>query len=156
MNKNQLIRSLAFPVVAVISGILWVMFFWTVAGKIFFNNEICSVIPMICGGIISAFLTVKCKIDTSRYLNMKIIFSIISVVTFTIPAITILCFSSAMTGYIFEYMIISSCILFLAEIIYFIKMRIRIKESVVMILSDVLTGDLVMLIIILFIAMNNI
>ena len=87
---------------------------------------------------------------------MKIIFSIISVVTFTIPAVTVLCFSSTMTGYIFEYMIISSCILFLAEIIYFIKMRIRIKESVVMILSDVLTGDLVMLIILLFIAMNNI
>ena len=156
MNRNQLIRSLVNPAIIVISGILWIIFFWTVSRNIFFGGIFNSAIPMICGGIISAFLTVKFKVDTSRYFNMKIIFSIISIFTFTIPAVMVYRFTSDITGYVFNYMIISSCILFLAEIICFIKMRINIKRFAVMILSDVFAGDLVMLVIILFIATKNI
>lgn len=156
MDKNQLICSLIHPTIAVCSGILWTIFFWTVAGNIFFYNEIYSVVPMICGGIISAFLTVKFKVDTSRYFKINMIFPIISFFTFTIPAIMILFFSSNLTGYVFNYMIISSCIAFLAEIICFVKLHIKIKDFVVMILSDILAGDLVMLVIMLFIAMKNI
>lgn len=87
MNRNQLIRSLVNPAIIVISGILWIIFFWTVSRNIFFGGIFNSAIPMICGGIISAFLTMKFKVDTSRYFNMKIIFSIISIFTFTIPTV---------------------------------------------------------------------
>lgn len=156
MNKSQLICSLVRPAIAVCSGIFWIMLFWIISGNIFSGGMFNTAIPMICGGIISAFLTVKFNVDTSRYFKINIIFPIISFFTFTIPAIMILCFYSNLTGYIFDYMIISSCITLLSEIICFVKLHIKIKDFAVMILSDVLARDLVMLVIILFIAMNNI
>lgn len=143
---------LFFPAIAMFSGIFWIMAFWIMAGKIFFYNEFISALPVICGGIVSAFLAVIFRIDTSRCFKVRMIFLIISLFTFTIPAIRI--YSGQ--GYELGYMIISSCIAFLAEIVCFIKLRLNKKEVAVIMLSDVLFGDLIMLVIVLFMAASNI
>ncbi len=152
MNEKKL-YSLCFPVVSVLSGIFWIIVFWLTAGKIFFNNEVISAIPVICGGIVSAFLAVNFQIDTSRCFKVRMIFFVVSLLTFTIPALMVYSWG---IGYVFYYMIASSCIALLAEIICFVKLHIKIKDFAVIMLSDVLAGDLVMLVIILFIATNNI
>lgn len=157
MNSEQLKDSLVFPVIAVISGIFWfVIFRLTMLSDGDFNPAI----PVICGGVLSVFLTMKFQIDTSRYFKVRMIFLIISLFTFTFPVIMMrfMPYSANLYNFLFQCFSTVTCIVFISELVFFIKMHLikKPKEFVVVLLSDILTGDLVMLVIILFIAMNNI
>lgn len=157
MNIKQLKKSLVFPAVAVISGIFW---FIILRLTMLTDEDVNPAIPVICGGLLSAFLTVKFKIDTSQYLKVRMIFLIISIFTFTFPVIMMrfMPYSANMYNFLFQCFSTVTCIVFISELVFFIKMHLikKPKEFVVVLLSDILTGDLVMLVIILFIAMNNI
>lgn len=157
MNIKQLKKSLVFPAVAVISGIFWLIILRL---TMLTDEDVNPAIPVICGGLLSAFLTVKFKIDTSQYLKVRMIFLIISIFTFTFPVIMMrfMPYSANLYNFLFQCFSTVTCIVFISELVFFIKMHLikKPKEFVVVLLSDILTGDLVMLVIILFIAMNNI
>lgn len=157
MNSEQLKDSLVFPVIAVISGIFWFIIFRL---AILTDGDVNPAIPVICGGILSVFLTVKFQIDTSRYFKVRMIFFIVSLLTFTFPVIMMrfMPYSANLYNFLFQCFSTVTCIVFVSELICFIKMRLikKPKELIVILLSDVLTGDLVMLVMSLFIAMNNI
>lgn len=157
MNSKQLKDSLVFPVIAVISGIFWFIIFRL---AILTDGDVNPAIPVICGGILSVFLTVKFQIDTSRYFKVRMIFFIVSLLTFTFPVIMMrfMPYSANLYNFLFQCFSTVTCIVFVSELICFIKMRLikKPKELIVILLSDVLTGDLVMLVMSLFIAMNNI
>lgn len=157
MNSEQLKDSLVFPVIAVISGIFWFIIFRL---AILTDVDVNPAIPVICGGILSVFLTVKFQIDTSRYFKVRMIFFIVSLLTFTFPVIMMrfMPYSANLYNFLFQCFSTVTCIVFVSELICFIKMRLikKPKELIVILLSDVLTGDLVMLVMSLFIAMNNI
>lgn len=157
MNSKQLKDSLVFPVIAVISGIFWFIIFQL---AMLTDGDVNPAIPVICGGVISAFLTVKFQINTSRYFKVHMIFFIVSLFTFTFPVIMMrfMPYSANLYNFLFQCFSTVTCIVFISELICFIKMRIikKPKELIVILLSDVLAGDLVMLVITLFIAMNNI
>lgn len=124
------------------------------------DGDVNPAIPVICGGILSVFLTVKFQIDTSRYFKVRMIFFIVSLLTFTFPVIMMrfMPYSANLYNFLFQCFSTITCIVFVLELICFIKMRFikKPKELIVILLSDVLTGDLVMLVMSLFIAMNNI
>lgn len=157
MNSKQLKDSLVFPVIAVISGIFWFIIFQL---AMLTDGDVNPAIPVICGGVISAFLTVKFQINTSRYFKVHMIFFIVSLFTFTFPVIMMrfMPYSANLYNFLFQCFSTVTCIVFISELICFIKMRIikKPKELIVILLSDVLAGDLVILVITLFIAMNNI
>lgn len=157
MNSEQLKDSLVFPVIAVISGIFWFIIFRL---AILTDGDVNPAIPVICGGILSVFLTVKFQIGTSRYFKVRMIFFIVSLLTFTFPVIMMrfMPYSANLYNFLFQCFSTVTCIVFVSELICFIKMRLikKPKELIVILLSDVLTGDLVMLVMSLFIAMNNI
>lgn len=152
MNSEQLKDSLVFPVITVISGIFWL--------AMLSDGDFNPAIPVICGGVLSVFLTMKFQIDTNRYFKVRMIFLIISLFTFTFPVIMMrfMPYSANLYNFLFQCFSTVTCIVFVSEIICFIKMRLikKPKELIVILLSDVLVGDLVMLVIALFIAMNNI
>ncbi len=83
MTKKNLIYSLLFPLLAVIRGILYCVTLFLKLGDVFYIRLIVPEILIAFGGLLSIYLTIKHKIDTSQYFKTRLKFFALSLVTFT-------------------------------------------------------------------------
>ncbi len=138
MERRKYIYSLIFPILTVITGTVWAL-----------NDFIIPALLVVTGGLVSIFLAINFKNDTSKHLKLRIIFFFISLITFAIPFILFNNLRSpTILNILLIWLIIAPFITFVTELIILIRQRLfsDIITTVTILLSDPLTHNLVILI----------
>lgn len=153
MTDVNLKRSLVFPIFNLFSGI-----FWAIAFMIGGGNYLLLPAPLactlICGGL-AVLLTVKKRLDTSEYFTPRMVFLIISLIAFTVPAFLFV-IGVPSAGDLFYFLVFASILVFIIELFYFSVRTKSLKKTALILLFDPMVWDIFILCASILVAMGNI
>lgn len=153
MADVNLKRSLVFPIFNMLSGIFWAIVFMIGDG-----NYLLLLAPLACtlmGGGLAVLLTVKKRLDTNEFFTPRMVFMIVSLIAFTVPAFLFV-IGVPSAGDLFDFLVFASILVFIIELFYFSVHTKSLKKTAAVFLFDPMVWDIFILSATVLVAMGNI